>query len=159
MYEDNTFPEFHEEGISKSVYNATDILADEVINSYSQIYPNVAKILNALHGIPIIFSGSLIDQLDPRTASEWPVGTYSPYNFMRLIAELGVVGCVRGKVNGNIVEADFEYNMPGELIINEKSKCVLHPMFYKKFRANIITPKLIVYPFPDHPDFSETLND
>ncbi len=137
------------------VVNATEIsLANGVINAYSSVYPNVNKILDALSGTPTIFRGSWLDKIAKRTASEWPFGDYSPTRFRQIVAELGIVGVIRKwSEDAQIIEADFEYTMADRLAVTSEDECVLHPMFYQKFRAEIEQPA-IVYPFPNHPDFS-----
>lgn len=123
-------------------------LADEVLNSYSEIYPGVALIIDALRGLPMRFTGNLLDKVARKTASEWQ-GEYSPSNFKRLVSELGIVGIERKHAPGsNIVEADFEYSLEERLPISSHSTCVIHPMFHAKL--NIDTSEgLIVLPFPD----------
>ncbi len=128
-------------------------LANGVINSYSTVYPNVNKVLDALSGVPNIFEGKYLDRIAQRTAAEWPNGEYSRTRFKQIISELGIVGVIRQQnENSNIIEADFEYTVKDRLAITAEDKCVIHPMFYEKFRIEIVE-KVVVYPFPDNPEF------
>ncbi len=152
------FPHFNAETIIMGMKDAEIELANEVINSYSKIYANLGRILDALRGFPAVFRGNLLDKYAPRTAAEWTSGTYSPYKFRQIIAEMGIVGRVRSQDTGrtNIIKADFEYALKDRLVINSQDRYVIHPMFYNKF--NIINEhNVIVYPFPDHPDYAEDI--
>ncbi|MCG7984931.1 MAG: hypothetical protein JAY90_19535 [Candidatus Thiodiazotropha lotti] len=150
------FPEFCEEAIVDSIRKAEKSLATEVINSYSKAYENVGKIIDALSGVPILFEGRLLDKRASKTASEWTKGHYSPSNFKQLVSELGIVGKVRSwDKRRKIIEADFEYALEDRLPLLDDDLCVIHPMFIEKLRVNTTENQVIVYPFPDHPDFDE----
>jgi hypothetical protein len=148
-----TFPHFTAEDIITGIQEGEEKLADEVFNSYSSVYPNAARIAEALSGMPLIFKGSELDKRAPQTASLWPDGDYSPYSFRQLVIELGIVGRVRNiDERQGIIEADFEYATNHRLPLLVTDDCVIHPMFYKKL--NIKKNKnLCVYPFPDHEEF------
>lgn len=152
----NSFPVFksNQKNLISTVKEAEVELATGVINAYSSLYTNVNKILDALNGIPNVFDGKLLDKIASRTASAWPRGDYSPTTFKQILAELGIVGVVRHwDRNKKIIEADFEYTLKDRLAIMPEDKCVLHPMFFEKFRA-VPEGKYIIYPFPDHPDYA-----
>jgi hypothetical protein len=153
--EDKSFPHFIPDNLVQGIKQGEENLADEVFNSYASVYPNAAKIADALSGLPLIFKGQELDKRARETASQWPAGEYSPYAFRQLVAELGIVGRVRQKSEtAGIVEADFEYAQPGRLPLLTEDLCVIHPMFFKKLNVKI-SAKLRVYPFPDHRDFKE----
>lgn len=147
------FPQFHPETLRSAIEQREKHLASEVVNSYTKVYENVGSIVDALHGLPIMLLGKALDKVAQRTASQWPSGEYSPYKFRQLVAELGIVGSVRKhNEETGIVEADFEYNEDDRLPLQTDQLCVFHPMFVRKLA--IKNPRsLIVYPFPDHPDF------
>lgn len=69
-----------------------------------------------------------------------------------MVAELGIVGRVR-KVDERtrVVAADFEYAVNQPLSLQVDDDCVLHPMFYERFRIN--NDGFTVIPFPDKPEF------
>ena len=75
------------EFVVEAIRSAQRRLADEVLNSYSEIHPNVALIIDALRGLPMRFQGNLLDKVARKTASEWQ-GNYSPANFKRLVPNL-----------------------------------------------------------------------
>jgi len=153
----NFFPYFdsHPKDLVNVVKDTEINLANGVINAYSSVYPNVSKILDALSGTPNIFKGAHLDRIAHRTASEWPRGDYSPTRFKQILAELGIVGVVRvWNKEAKIIEADFEYALKDRLAITSDDQCVLHPMFFEKFRATVTEENdAIIYPFPDHPDY------
>ena len=148
-----SFPDFQKTNIVQVVKQVESDLAAEVLNSYALIYPKVGDIVNALHASPMIFSGSYLDKVAKQTIAAWPKGTYSPENFRKLVAELGIVGRVRSQdEHTKIAAADFEYTLDDRLPLNSHDTCVIHPMFYTRLHTQISRP-LVVYPFPDHPDF------
>lgn len=150
---DSSFPQFRPEGIVEAVTQGESVLAEEIINSYSSVYPKVGRIVEALSGLPMIFKGNELDKRAPLTASEWPLGEYSPLAFRQLAAELGIIGRVRRvDEQAGVIEADFEYSLEGRLPLLVTDYCVVHPMFYRKLNIQV-NRNLRVYPFPDHEEF------
>ena len=155
---EKTFPIFHPKAIVKAVAEGECALAEEVLNSYSSVYPKVGRIVAALSGLPMIFKGNELDKRAPLTASEWPSREYSPLAFRQLIAELGIVGRARRvDQKSGFVEADFEYSSKTRLSLMVTDYCVIHPMFYQRLNINL-NHNLRVYPFPDHDEFKELTN-
>jgi hypothetical protein len=153
--EQDCFPQFSDSVIVNAVRKQEKALASEVLNSYSKVYNNVANIVRAIERFPMVFNANELDRAAPATASEWPDGDYSPYRFRRILAELGIVGRVRdwNKKSG-IIEADFEYALEDRLTLPRRDECVVHPMFFEKLSIKR-THEVIIYPFPDHPDFED----
>jgi archaellum biogenesis ATPase FlaH len=148
-----TFPKFEPDSIIEGIQRAEKRLAEEVMNSYSSVYPGAARIAEALSGLPLIFKGNELDKRAPQTASQWPAGEYSSYAFRQFVSELGIVGRVRTvSEKTGIVEADFEYAGESRISLLVNDQCVIHPMFYKKLNIRM-TKNLCVYPFPDHEEF------
>ena len=148
-----TFPKFEPDSIIEGIQRAEKRLAEEVMNSYSSVYPGAARIAEALSGLPLIFKGNELDKRAPQTASQWPAGEYSSYAFRQFVSELGIVGRVRNvSEKTGIVEADFEYAGESRISLLVNDQCVIHPMFYKKLNIRM-TKNLCVYPFPDHEEF------
>ena len=149
------FPFFKNVQIQKVITQCEQDLAAEVLNSYNLIYPRVADIVTALTNAPMLFPGNYLDQVAKKTSEIW-TGSYSLYNFRRLVAELGIVGKVRSKSEETkIIEADFEYSMNDRLILSNDDECVIHPMFYTKLQVQ--KNGWIIYPFPDHEDYKEIM--
>jgi hypothetical protein len=150
-----TFPYFEPASLVEGVGKGETSLADEVLNSYVTVYPNAARIVDALSGIPTMFKGKELDRRAPHSAGQWPRGEYSPDSFRQLVVELGIVGRVR-KCNeaSGYVEGDFEYACEGRLPLLVSDDCVIHPMFYKKLNVQRSKP-LRVYPFPDDREYRE----
>ena len=153
------FTGFTDSHLVKGIRAVESHLAGEVYSAYSEVYPRVSNIVEALTGIPMIFKGSELDKRAYVTASQWKTGQsemdYSPYNFRQLVAELGIVGRVRRKhADAGYVEADFEYTTEDRLPLLPTDECVIHPMFYQNLAVKI-DHSLRIYPFPDHPEFQE----
>ncbi len=150
------YPNFSQKTMVYSIRHTEKKLATEVINSYSSTYKNVGKIIDALNGVPSIFKGNLLDKRAPISASEWPMGNYSSSNFKQLVAELGIVGKIRHwNKDKKIIEADFEYALEDRLPLLSDDDCVIHPMFFEKLSIDRSENKVIILPFPDHPDYDD----
>jgi hypothetical protein len=107
----------------------------EVVNSYSQVYPNVAAIIDALDGIDPIFPGKILDRFGPRSGGQWKE-RYDSFRFRSLVAELGIVGRVETKdEKSRVIRADFEYFLPTRLTLGIDTECVIHPMFYERLHV------------------------
>lgn len=132
--DDGTFPLIKPEHIRQGILNVESDLAVEIINSFHAIYPNVARIVDALNGTPMAFKGNELAKLAPRSADAWPKGTYSQRNFLALAAELGIIGRVESE-GGGVIEAGFEYLLRRRLAISVDDQCVIHPMFYTRLNV------------------------
>ena len=140
------FPVFSNQNIVEGVAEAELHLANEILNSYSSIYPNVGRIISAaLQRIPMVFDGRELDRRARQSAPEW-AGDYSPSKFRQLVAEVGVVGRVtRGDEDAGYIDADFEYSLPDRLDLTHRDTCVVHPMFNQKL--NVVYTGGRVMPF------------
>jgi hypothetical protein len=148
-----TFPRINPEVMRDAVRAEAPSLATEVINAYSSSYVNLARIAEALSGLPLTFDARHLDKIAPRTAGEWPDNEYSPSRFRSLVAELGIVGRVRTRDDHTrIIQADFEYALHQPLSLQPGDACVIHPMFYQRFRIDL-TKGYTVFPFPDRAEF------
>jgi hypothetical protein len=140
----NRFPRMSESDIVMAVSEIEVRLAAEIVNSYTATYPNVSRIVDALHRIPMLFMGNELDKRAPESASAWP-GDYSPARFRRLVTELGIVGRVRRKNEAaGFIDADFEYSMTERLAITHRDECVIHPMFYRRFNVQFNSPSRVM---------------
>jgi hypothetical protein len=132
------FPTFSADTIRDSVKAAEAELANEILNSYELTYPSVARIVNALLGMPMVFEGSELDKRAKDTRGEWPDGTYSLANFRQLVAELGIVGRVKARNDAaGFIDAEFEYSTMERLSISPRDECAIHPMFYTKLNVKL----------------------
>jgi hypothetical protein len=133
-----SFPVMSAEDIIAGARDAQTMLAQEVINSYSSVYPGVSRIVNALMRLPMVFSGSELDKRAKDTRSEWPPNAYSLANFRQLLAEMGIVGRVaRVNERAGFVDAEFEYAMTERLIVSPREEYAIHPMFYRAFNITL----------------------
>jgi hypothetical protein len=129
------------------MYLIAGLIATEIINSYSGMYPGVGQIVGALDGLPMVFNGNEIDRRARESAPHWLNGNYSPSGFRRLVAELGIVGRVtRDNLTAGFVDADFEYSLVDRLPLTHRDKCVVHPMFYRKLKIDT-TDHIRIMPF------------
>jgi hypothetical protein len=133
---DGTFPSIRPEHLRDGVMQREEDLALEVINSFSSLYPNIARIVDALIGTPMLFRANELARRAPRTASAWNKGTYTQAGFTNLVSELGIVGKIRQK-SGAVIEAEFEYSLRRRLGISIDDECAIHPMFYSRLSTRI----------------------
>ncbi|MEA2562330.1 MAG: hypothetical protein QOH06_3834 [Acidobacteriota bacterium] len=132
-----TFPRISEEDIRLGVEEGQEALAQEILNSYSGVYPQVPRISDALSGMPMVFGGNDLDKIAKQSAWAWPAGTYSSNNFRRLVAEIGVVGRVREQSEvDRYIGVEFEYLQKDRLYLSHKDKCAIHPMFYRRLNVH-----------------------
>lgn len=140
--------------LSSCIKEAEQMLAIEVINSYKKIYGNIANILDALTGLPVMFKGKELDRVANRTKSQWTDIEYSPYSFKAIVAELGIIGRVRSlDEKSGIISADFEFFQNSRLALTETDDCVFHPLFFELFKVQRSNSNFIIYPFPEGVDY------
>lgn len=138
------FPFFTERSIRLGVKDAEARLANEVISSFSLIYPNIPHIVDAgLQNLPLVFKGNQLDIRARESASEWPAGTYSPGAFKRLVAELGIIGRVKSQT-AEVLDAEFEYSLPGRIVLTHRDTCVVHPMYYARLNTSFNVPQHVL---------------
>lgn len=143
----NKLPNIEMDKLSQLTAKVSSAFANDVINSYAKIYPNIGDVLEALRGSPMLFHGNYLDKVAKYTAYAWSPGEYSISNFRKLLAELGIVGLIQGQDKSTgIVKARFEYSSEDQLPIRHDDYCVIHPMFYEKLGTQV-DDSHIVYPF------------
>jgi hypothetical protein len=147
---DKVFPLMSEQHIREGVRRREEDLALEVINSFSSLYPNVARIVDALIGLPMTFRGNELAKCAPKSAPAWQIRRYSPESFFSLVSELGIVGRVK-KRSGSVVEGEFEYSLKRRLGLSPDDDCVIHPMFYSRLDVRV-DEGIRVMPFYTDPD-------
>lgn len=132
------FPKFAAERTRAGLKKAEGELATEIINSFRFTHPNVDRIVDALSGMPKVFSGAELDKRAKDTKSEWQRDAYSLTNFRQLVTELGIVGRVSKKnEQAGYIDADFEYSSTERIAIMPRDECVIHPMFYTRFNVQL----------------------
>lgn len=147
-YEHGTFPKVDNDDVVRGVFNIETLLAEEVLNSYQQLYPSVRDILACLRGQPMKFQASHIDELAARSKKAWtdPKMPYDRNLFRQMVCALGIVGR-QIKTTERYWEAEFEYALPDRLVLEDRDECVLHPMFYRYYQIDTRAGKM-VYPVP-----------
>src|ERR1043165_3543380 len=142
-----TFPRVEEVDIRRGVEEAEVLLASEVLNAYSGVQRNVAKIASALMGVKATFPARELDRHARASAPSWTHEPYSAANFRELVAEMGIVGRVVRRDDGaRYVAAEFEYATPERLSLTPNDECAVHPMFHQ--RLNVRTDRAFwILPF------------
>jgi hypothetical protein len=142
------FPIFSEEDIRVGIRNQETKLANEIINSFSlYIGDELPKIVDALLEMPMLFNGKELERRARESANKWnwQRRQFSKEDFIQLVAELGIVGLVRRhNEDSGYIDADFEYSLQQRLTITPRAKCVIHPMFYSRFRVEFNSQSLVM---------------
>ncbi|HKD81518.1 MAG TPA: hypothetical protein VKH81_17630 [Candidatus Angelobacter sp.] len=142
------FPAFSEEDIRIGIRKQEIKLANEIINSFSlYIGDGLPKIVDALLEMPMLFTGKELERRARESANKWnwQRREFSKEDFIQLVAELGIVGLVRRhNESSGYIDADFEYSLQQRLTITGRAKCVVHPMFYSRFRVEFNSQALVM---------------
>lgn len=142
---DGRFPnQISNQDIVKGVRNIERKLADEIFNSYAQVYPDAKKIVSVFRQLPPILEKAQLDQYAARSKNHWDMLEYDRYTFRRLVTEVGLLGAVVDRTE-KFVETEFEYNTEGTLNLSDDESCAFHPVFYDYLRIKTST-RQIVYP-------------
>ena len=135
------FPKHSERDILAGVSEGQIDLANEVFNSFSTIYPQVTKIVEALSGVPAVVPGTELDKRAKYSRAAWPTGAYSLQRFRQLLAELGIVGKIRHRNDRDgYADVVFEYSLTSRLVISSNDMCAIHPMFYSSLNVTLDAP-------------------
>lgn len=147
---------FSGDSIRFGVQEAEIALAKEIINSYRTIFPKASLMINCLTGGTPFMQGNELHIAFNRARAFIPEDPdFDHRQFIDMLVQLGVIGRIRRQDNeARIVEADFQHNMDHELRINERDQCIVHPMFCSFLNRSFGPGGYIVYPFPEHPDYS-----
>jgi len=142
---EDRFLQYSEKNIRDGIADAEIRLAGEILNSYSEVFPNVDKIVDALTGAPKILEGRTFDSLASRSRPWWDAGMYSLDAFRQVLADVGVIGVLEPK-SASEVHARFSYAIKNRLHVMSEDTCVIHPMFYERLRI-VLDDQRRVYPF------------
>jgi hypothetical protein len=95
----------------------------------------------------MLFNGKELERRARESANKWnwQRRQFSKEDFIQLVAELGIVGLVRRhNEDSGYIDADFEYSLQQRLTITPRAKCVIHPMFYSRFRVEFNSQSLVM---------------
>lgn len=147
--EKGRFPIFSEHDIREGVRQSEKDLAFEIINSFSEIYPAVHQIVDALLEVPLVFDFRELDRRARESASKWTWQRreFSKEAFFQLVTELGIVGLVSRHNESGYIDADFEYSLQERLTVTHRAQFVIHPMFYSRFRVDFTNSTSLIMPF------------
>ena len=149
-----TFPQFHSRDVVDGIHSVENMIGNEVLSSYRNVYPNNKRILSCFQGQPNVFPrSSSIDKLLPRTKSAWP--DEMPYDRMlawQMIAEVGFIGQIVDQTD-RYYEAEYEYTVGDRMALHYDEPCAIHPMFYSLFRVKADKSKVV---YPMGPNISNT---
>jgi hypothetical protein len=141
--------------IRDAVHSRLDTLVVGALDIYHGIYPRATEIVRkSMTGMPCYFSASDLDKAIKQT-NEVREETIGREDVRQLLVQAGVIGLTReapraargGQASASIMEALFEYQVKGKLIITSNSICVVHPMFYEELQIQI-DGAVLAYPKP-----------
>ena len=141
--------------IRDAVHSRLDTLVSGALDIYRGIYPGAIEIVKkSMTGMACYFSSPDLDKAIKQT-NEVREQTTGREDVRQLLLQAGVIGLTReapkafqGKqAEASIMEALFEYQVKGKLVITENSMCVVHPMFYEELQIKI-DGSILAYPKP-----------
>jgi hypothetical protein len=156
-----------EKTIVDGVHVYIEALFRDCANVYENIYPEATNIIKkALSESKAYFYSNELDVMLQEVNTYTRKGVLSKEEVKRLFLESGVVGIIKKEVqlmnsSKKIITGLFEYQVKGTLAIQNKSKCVIHPMFYQALRIRADMDSY-VYPFPAEDDmkyFNKAINE
>src|SRR5262249_49373688 len=121
--------------IVQGLARVRDDIAEDVLSSYANVYPNARGIFNFLNREDSVWPrASHLNELAPKTRAEWPDDTsYSVGKLLEMASHLGIVGKVVEETD-EAVHAEFEYLTGENLNLNPSDRCAIHPMFHGIYR-------------------------
>jgi hypothetical protein len=140
--------------IVDGVHARLDILCNGAIDIYESIYPNSSSIVKrALKNIRSYFNAPVLDRHLNEIGALKKDADLSNDQIKQLFVESGIIGVLQNTskyMDSNtkeFYEALFEYQIKGVLTINNKTICVIHPMFYQELQV-CADMNVLVYPKP-----------
>jgi hypothetical protein len=138
--------------IKDGVHTRLDMLVDGTLDIYEDIYPDATRLIkraltNARSYFPSKSLGKLLREIsDLRNAHDLAIDEVK-----RLLVETGALGIgteAHQLRDGHwLLEAEFEYQVKGGLMIPPDALCVIHPMFFEELKIQVDTTTFI-YPLP-----------
>lgn len=128
--------------VRDGIHVKLDTLVKETLQMYEQIYPNAEEIvMRALSESEIYFDYSELDRKlkEVNSLLESDGIKIRKEDVKRLLLESGTVGIARElhklANRKSIRIAMFEYQVKGNLVLNNSMLCVIHPMFFQELHA------------------------
>lgn len=157
MRENGEIKNIKKEIVVDGVHALIDGLYREALNIYTEIYPHADKIVSrVLFESNAYFSSSELDKKLKGIESLLNVDTNGAKikreDVKSLLLESGVLGIDVESVgwhdNKRVLSALFEYQIKGQLSLQNHKMCVIHPMFYQTLRVQA-DMDTYVYPKPN----------
>lgn len=147
-YERGLFPmEIAGSDVVEGIRETEDDIANEILGSYMNVYPQVDKIMLAFRQEPNVFPASRLQEIAEKSGRYWvdSVLRFDINTFVRMALEVGFIG-LRQKETDIYHVAEFEYHRKEQINLPPDAVCVIHPMFYKKYEIAVDQRK-VVYPY------------
>jgi hypothetical protein len=141
--------------IREAVHSRLDTLVLGALDIYKGIFTGAPGLVKkAMTGMQCYFSPSDLDKAITQT-NEMRDQSVTREDVRQLLLQAGVIGLTRqvptpirkSESSASMMEALFEYQVKGRLVINNNSICVIHPMFYEELEIKIDTT-VLAYPKP-----------
>ncbi|MEA2562745.1 MAG: hypothetical protein QOH06_4249 [Acidobacteriota bacterium] len=141
--------------VRDAVHSRLDTLVVGALDIYRGIYPRATEIVRkTMTGMSCYFTASDLDKAIKQT-NELRNEVIGREHVRQLLVQAGVIGLTRDVPNtfqrseptASIMEALFEYQVKGKLVVTNNSICVVHPMFYEELQIRIDS-SVLAYPKP-----------
>jgi hypothetical protein len=126
------------ENLKRAIEAKEQLLAEEVIDSYRDRFPEAKAVISSLQNFPIFASHEAYKKSWKKFGAAAALKEYGHFpqvdvsgkRMMRLLFEVGVLGKALNTPRKNgYVNAEYEYTLPLELHVNPKEKLAVHPLF------------------------------
>jgi len=141
--------------IRDAVHSRLDTLVLGALDIYKGIFSGAPGLVKkAMTGMQCYFSASDLDKAITQT-NEVRDPSVTREDVRQLLLQSGVIGLTRqapvpirrSESAASMMEALFEYQVKGRLVVTNNSICVIHPMFYEELEIKIDT-RVLAYPKP-----------
>jgi hypothetical protein len=154
----------NEDQIKQGIHARLDILTNGSLDAYKEIFSNpnllAKRVLSGSHGY---FKYSELDVMLKEVASLARESNLTRDDVRFLLVQSGTIGIIDNESDisneeTKIIQAIFEYQIKGNIILNNNSICFIHPMFYQEFQIYVDMNKF-VYPKPAEDEEIESLRE
>lgn len=141
--------------VRDAVHSRLDTLVGGALDIYRGVYPGAIEIVKkSMTGMPCYFSPADLDKAIKET-NEMRDFAISREDVRQLLVQAGVIGLSRevprplkkNEPASLMLEALFEYQVKGKLVVTGNCICVIHPMFYEELQIQIDSA-VLAYPQP-----------
>lgn len=152
--------------IKQAIHNKEGLLAVEVVDSYTAVFPEGKDMMRAVARLPVLTTVGEIKTCWAEIGAKKILSKYSAFpevvveadRFIRFLTEVGIIGRATLQTEpeaGSYASAVFEYTMPERLLFRDDDQVAVHPLFCSHCNGDQcigLDPYKAVYPKGTEPD-------